>query len=302
MEYKMIKVKVPASTANLGAGFDTLGIALNLYNEIEVNTNTDFIKIETYPKNENLEIPEKNLFYIVLKDTLKFLGKNVENLHIKQYNNIPISRGLGSSASIITGAILTAFHIAGKKLTEDLFFNIAYKYENHPDNLLPAWKGGFIASAKTEKKTYFNKIAFPKELKFIAIIPDIELSTEEARKVLPKTVDIKDAIFNIQRVALFISAIQNKRYDLLKIAVEDRLHQPYRKKLIPGFDEVVNEAYKEGALAVYLSGAGSTIIAISDKNFENIAQAMQDTFAKVEINSQYKILEIDEDGAKIEEV
>jgi len=297
----MIKVKVPASTANLGAGFDTLGIALNLYNEIEIKE-SDRTIIETIPQNPNLEIPDKNLFYIVLKNTLKFLGKNVENFYIKQYNKIPISRGLGSSASIIVGAILSAFYIANEKLTDDLFFKIAYKYENHPDNLLPAWKGGFITSVKTDEKTYFNKLDFPNDLKFVAVIPDLELSTEEARKVLPKTVDIKDAIFNIQRVALFISAIQNRKYDLLKIAVEDKLHQPYRKKLIPNFDEVVESAYREGALAVYLSGAGSTIIAISDKNFNQIGKSMQNAFAKAGINSQYKILEIERDGAKVGEI
>jgi len=297
----MLQVRVPASSANLGAGFDTLGVALNLYNEIIIDK-SDKTVIETYPKNIKFENPENNLFYKVLKDTLNFLGKKDENFYIKQYNNIPISRGLGSSASVIVGGIVSAFHLAKENLTEKLFFRLAYKYENHPDNLIPAWKGGFITSVKTEDGTYYNKLEFPDELKFIAIIPEIELSTEDARKVLPKEVPLKDAVFNIQRVGIFLSALQNRNYEMLKIGMEDKLHQPYRKSLIPGFDSVVENAYKNGALGVSLSGAGSTIIAIAKDSFDSIGNAMKEAFSKFNVNSEYKILKIDKNGAQVEEV
>jgi len=297
----MFKTKIPASTANLGAGFDTLGIALNLYNEIIIER-SDKTVIETYPRNPKFENPEKNLFYVVLKETLEFLGKKDENFYIKQYNNIPISRGLGSSAAVIVGGIITAFHIAKRELTDELFFKLAYKYENHPDNLIPAWKGGFIVSTKTEEATYYNKLDFPEELSFVAIVPELELSTEDARRVLPKEVPLKDAVFNIQRVALFLSALQLGKYELLKVAMEDRLHQPYRKQLIPGFDDVISSAYDKGALGVSLSGAGSTIIAIARDNLDEIGKAMKDAFNKQGIKSDYKILKTDKDGAKVEEI
>ncbi len=295
------KIKVPASTANLGAGFDTLGIALNLYNEVEI-IEAEEDKIETYPKNKSLEILENNLFYKVFKETLEFLNIKNKKFLIKQYNYIPISRGLGSSASVIVAGIVSAFYIANKNLDTNLFFKLAYKYENHPDNLIPAWKGGFIVSAKTEYGTYFNKLYFPENLKFVAIIPELELSTEEARRVLPQQISLKDAVFNIQRVALFLSSLEKGNYELLKIAMEDRLHQPYRKKLIPNFDKVIENAYKAGALGVSLSGAGSTIIAIAKDNFESIGKAMKEAFNEVNIKSEYKILSIDTDGAKIEEI
>jgi len=295
-----INIKVPASTANLGAGFDTLGIALNLYNEFYIEESEED-EIITIPKNSEFENPEKNLFFRVLKDVLKMYGEEHRRFKVKQINRIPISRGLGSSASVIVGGIVAGFKILDKNLDDKTFFDIAYRYENHPDNLIPAYKGGFITALKDGDKTYYQKLFFPDEIKFIVVIPDFELSTEEARKVLPENIPLKDAIFNIQRVALFISALQNRKYELLKIAMEDRLHQPYRKKLIPEFDNVIRNAYSNGALGVSLSGAGSSIVALAKENFDAIGKAMVDTFSKVGIKAEYKILEKDDRGVYLTE-
>ncbi len=294
-----IKVKVPASTANLGAGFDTLGIALSLYNEIYLEE-SDKDEIITIPKIEEFENPEKNLFFKVFKETLKINGEDEIKFKVKQIVNIPVSRGLGSSASVIVAGIVAGYKILNKELSDEDFFKIAYKFENHPDNLLPTFKGGFITALKEENETYYQKLYFPDELKFIVVIPDLELSTEEARKVLPRTVPLKDAVFNLQRVALFISSLQNRKYDLLKVAMEDKLHQPYREKLIPNFYKVIDNAYREGALGVSLSGAGSSIVAISNRNFERIGEAMREAFSEVGISSDYKILEIDKKGVEVE--
>jgi len=294
-----IKIKVPATSANLGAGFDTLGIALNLYNEFIVEE-SDSVEIETMPKTPEFENPEKNLFVKVLKEACEYLGNEFHGVKVKQIINVPVSRGLGSSATAIVGAIVASFAANKKQLNDKDFFNIAYKFEPHPDNLLPAWKGGLITACIDNSKTYYSKIPFPEELKAVIVIPDFELSTEKARKVLPESVPLKDAVFNVQRVSLFISAMVNKEYHLLKTAMNDKLHEPYRKILIPNFDKVVDNALTEGALGVSLSGAGSCIIAFAKENLESIGNSMVKAFGEVNIKADYKVLQIDKEGTKVE--
>ncbi|ACO03812.1 MAG TPA: homoserine kinase [Persephonella sp.] len=296
---KVLKVKVPATTANLGAGFDTLGLALTLYNEFIVEEH-DGVVIETEPKNEFLEIPENNLFIQVIKYACERRGKTFHGAKLKQINRVPVARGLGSSATAIVGAIVVSSAVSKTELTDDIFFDIAYRFEPHPDNLIPAWKGGFITALKDREKTYYNSIDFPEDIKAVVVIPEFELSTEKARSVLPERIPLRDGIFNVQRVSLFLSALQNRRYDLLRVAMEDRFHQPYRKKLIPNFDRVVQNGYDAGALGVSLSGAGSAILALADRNFEEIGKAMTEGFSEAGIRSEYKILDIDREGANLE--
>lgn len=299
MSKKIVKVKVPATTANLGAGFDTFGLALTLYNEFEVEE-VDGVFIESYPENEFLKNPENNLFIKVVKYLCEAEGNTFHGAKLKQTVNIPVARGLGSSATAIVAGILTGFAVHKKPLTDEEFFKVAYLFEPHPDNLLPAWKGGLIAALKTEDKTYYSKIEFPQELKAVVVIPDFELSTELARSVLPKEIPLKDAVFNIQRASLFIRALQEKRFDLLKVAMEDRLHQPYRKSLIPNFDKVIQYAYESGAVGASLSGAGSTMLALALDNFDKIGQAMVSAFSEAGINAKYLVLDVDTEGAKVE--
>ncbi len=296
---KKIKVKVPATSANLGAGFDTLGVALTLYNEFIIE-GSDSIQIETVPKIKELEDPGKNLFVKVLKAACEYNGNEFHGAKITQIINVPVARGLGSSATAIVAGIIASFFVNNKPLTDEDFFKIAYQFEPHPDNLLPAWKGNLITATVDNGKTSYSHIDFPDDLKAVVVIPDFELSTEEARRVLPDTVLLEDAIFNIQRVSLFLAALTNKQYDLLKISMNDRLHQPYRKKLIPGFDDVVNAALEAGALGVSLSGAGSSMIALADKNFDAIGKAMVEAFKNVGVNATYKVLDIDKRGATVE--
>jgi len=299
MSKKIVKVRVPATTANLGAGFDIFGLALTLYNEFEVEE-VDGVFIESYPENEFLKNPENNLFIKVVKYLCEAEGNTFHGAKLKQTVNIPVARGLGSSATAIVAGILTGFAVHKKPLTDEEFFKVAYLFEPHPDNLLPAWKGGLIAALKTEDKTYYSKIEFPQELKAVVVIPDFELSTELARSVLPKEIPLKDAVFNIQRASLFIRALQEKRFDLLKVAMEDRLHQPYRKSLIPNFDKVIQYAYESGAVGASLSGAGSTMLALALDNFDKIGQAMVSAFSEAGINAKYLVLDVDTEGAKVE--
>jgi len=294
---KKLKVKVPATTANLGAGFDTFGLALTLYNEFEVEE-YEGVVIETYPKNPFLEKPENNLFVQVLKYACEKRGKTFHGAKVKQTTNIPVARGLGSSATAIVAGILVSSAVSKVELTDERFFEIAYRFEPHPDNLLPAWKGGFITALVDNGKTYYQRVNFPDEIKAVVVVPGFELSTEKARSVLPETIPLKDGIFNLQRASLFL-ALENRNYQLLKIAMEDKLHQPYRKELIPGFDHVVSAALGAGALGASLSGAGPTVLALGTENFEQIGSAMVEAFKKHGIESEYKLLGIDHKGAEI---
>ncbi len=294
-----LKIKVPATTANLGAGFDTFGLALNLYNEFIVEESSS-IKIETYPKNEFLEKPENNLFVKTLEKTCEFFGNQFHGVKVKQITDVPVSRGLGSSATAIVAGILAGAFVNKKEITDDEFFSIAYQFEPHPDNLLPAWKGGFTVALMEKDRTYYQKLSFPEEIKAVVAIPDFTLSTEKARSVLPEKIPLKDGIFNVQRASLFVSAILTGNLDLIKVAMDDRFHQPYRKNLIPGFDKVIKNALKEGALGASLSGAGPTILALATEHFEKIGNSMVKGFKEEGIKADFLVLDIDKDGAKIE--
>ncbi|RUM90211.1 MAG: homoserine kinase [Thermovibrio sp.] len=294
------KVSVPASTSNLGPGFDALGLALSLYNDFYFEPSELYsVEIEGEGKEE-LPKDERNLFLRAYRSTMEYLGLN-QPIRVKLVNRIPLGRGLGSSATAIVGGILAAERISGKKLSLPEVIDIAFKFEPHPDNVLPAYTGGFVVAA-TNGDLHYIKLDWPGDLKVVIVVPELFLSTEDSRSVLPESYPKKDVIFNIQRVALLLGALQKRDYGLLKEAVKDRIHQPYRCDLIPSFWEVVSEGYKAGAFAVYLSGAGSCIGALADGNFEEIGRAMCNVFDALGIESRYLVLDVDRGGAKIEEL
>jgi len=294
------KVSVPASTSNLGPGFDALGLALKLYNDFIVES-SDFYFVEIEGEGaDTLPKDEKNLFLRAYRSTMEYLGES-QPIKVKQINRIPLGRGLGSSATAIVGGILTAEKISGKELSLPEVIDVAFKFEPHPDNVLPAYTGGFVVAATNGDLSYV-KLDWPNELKVVIVVPELFLSTEESRSVLPDKYSREDVIFNIQRVVLLLGALQKKDFGLLKEAVKDRIHQPYRCDLIPSFWEVLSEGYKAGAYAVYLSGAGSCMGALADKSFDEIGRAMCNVFDSLGIESRYLVLDVDEEGAKIEEI
>ena len=288
-------LKVPASMSNLGAGFDTFGLAVNLYNVFHVKSSRTF-SISFI----DLDIkPEENLFLKVYKRCIEIFNKEETPVSITIKTEIPFSRGLGSSSSAIIGAIKTFSLLYEKELSYRDIFKIAYEFEPHPDNLVPALVGGFNVCLKDEEQTFFNTIDFPEELKIIAIIPDIKISTEEARKILPAKIDIKDAIYNIQRSNLLLSSLVLKRFELLKEAVKDKLHQPYRKSLIPFYDNIEKIAYDSGAKAVFISGSGSTIGIFALENEEIIGKTCVEFLKSKGVDGTYKILSVDKEGARV---
>lgn len=290
----MIKVKVPATSANLGPGFDTLGLALNLYNTFSFKEIPKGLEIEGC---DNYYANEKNLVYTSMLKTFNKIGYETKGIRIEMDTDIPISRGLGSSAACILGGVMGANELAKASLSKDEILEIATEIEGHPDNIAPALFGGLVVSVMEDKNIYYNKIDIASEIKFVALIPDFTLSTTKSREVLPSTFNNKDAIYNIGRVSLLLSALSNGRFDLLKISLRDKVHQPYRKKLIPKVDEILNKCYGLGSLGVYLSGAGPTIMAIVKEDDMNFTKTIKDYLNSINYNWNVKELDLDLSGA-----
>lgn len=297
----MISVKVPASSANLGAGFDCMGVALKLYNIIEVEEIEKGLEITSKPDDVSIAKDENNLVFKAMKVVFDEVGWYPKGLKINLINEIPLTRGLGSSAACISGGIYAANLLCGGKLSEEEMIFLAAKMEGHPDNSTPAMIGGLVFAVLEDKKVHYIKFVVPNRLKFAVFIPDFQLSTEYARNILPKYIDFKDAVFNVGRAALFASAITSGNYELLLAATQDRLHQPYRKNLIPNFDKINNIALEFGAKGVCLSGAGPSIIAIIDENYDNFEIGVKGALKDLNLESKWEvmILEADNSGANV---
>ncbi len=294
----MIKIEVPATTTNFGSGFDAFGLALNLKNIFYINPSERYkVSIEGF--SEGIPENEENLFIKVYKKVFEIMGEKDIPVSLHQINNVPPARGLGSSATAIVGAIEGALSILGRNLNLEEKIKIAFEFEPHPDNILPAFVGGFVICA-TGESTVYKKLPFPEELKLIFFIPDYEVKTSDARNVLPKDVPLKDAVFNLQRSALLVSALLTNDFNLLREAVKDKLHQPYRKSLVKGFEEAVEISYELGALATFLSGAGPTICSITLKNEKLISEKVKESLeglcgCKVET----RLLSASNEGVKV---
>lgn len=296
----MIRVKVPATSANVGAGFDSLGLAVSLYNEF---TFEEAERLEIVSLDETL-IPTgpSNLVYRSAKAVYDQLSIPMPGLKITQKNAIPMARGLGSSSSCIVAGILGANALLGNKLTSRQMLTMATAIEGHPDNVAPAMLGGFVTSVFDEGQVYSVKKNIDSGLAFAAFIPDFKLLTEKARAALPKTVAHKDAVYNLSRAALATAAFCDGNYELLSIATKDVLHQPYRLPLIEGGEELFSTMHDLGALAVYISGAGPTIMAVvpkEDHTFFIQAQKALDTVPELKRFSLYA-LSADNIGATVE--
>lgn len=256
----MITVKIPATSANVGAGFDSLGLAVTLYNELHVEE-YDGLVIRSL---DGVEIPcdETNLVYSTMKELYERCGRRLHGVRLGQVNNIPLSRGLGSSSACIIGGLLAANHMMGEPLSKPELINLAAAIEGHPDNTTPALLGGFVSCVFDGKEVHCVRQELHGDLKFAALIPDFELRTSLARSVLPKTIAHKDAVFNLSRAALMSASLTTGSYHNLRVAADDRLHQNYRIPLIEGAGRALELLDEEGAYCSYISGAGSTLMAM----------------------------------------
>ncbi|MCK5766841.1 MAG: homoserine kinase [Candidatus Atribacteria bacterium] len=299
----MIKIKVPSTTANLGPGFDCFGMALKLYLFLEIEEIKQGLIIQSQGEGASqFEEGENNLIWKAFKLVLdKFnKGKDLKGLKIKILNQIPVTRGLGSSASAIIGGIVAATGLYNLKLSYQEILEIALSLEGHMDNIVPALLGGFTLAYSTEKEQVkWVKIKIPDNLRIVVAIPDFFLSTEKMRKGLPDKIPLSDAIFNLSRSALLVKALQNSDWTLLAEAMEDKLHQPFRASFIPGIKEMFSQVRNTGQAGIALSGSGPTVVSLTKRGSEKIiSQIMEDTFLKAGINCRVLVLEADLEGIK----
>ena len=301
---RVVRVRVPASTANLGPGFDALGMALGLYNEIEVEVAGVGLRLDVEGEGaERLQsLGRQNLVARAVTGTLERLGRPAEGLRVRMVNRIPLSRGLGSSSAAALGGVAAAAELARASLTPEELLDLALPLEGHPDNITPALLGGLTVATVVDGKVRCVKLPVPEGLSAVAVIPEFHLSTAKARRALPPTVPRADAVFNVGRVALLLAAMQSGRLDLLRGAVQDRLHQPYRAPLVPGMDEVLTEGEAAGALACFLSGAGPTLLALVTGDGTAIGERMARRWMEqANVTARVLGLPIDREGLRIEE-
>lgn len=295
------RVRVPASSANIGTGVDCLGIALSKYLTV------DFEPAETqqviFQKGFDSEIPEdKNLVLEGAKRIFALAGEPFPALKISMNTEIPSSRGLGSSASAIVAGIWGANALLGGRFSENVLINEATAIEGHPDNIVPCAVGGFTVAMTYRDEVVYHRAAPDSRLKFITAVPDYELSTKLARSVIPKEFPLPTVIDQLQRACFLVAGMIGGDLRAFDLATDDELFTPARHSLIPGYDQVTESAMKNGALCSMISGAGPTIIAFAEGGEQAIAEAMQQGFAKANITSNAYVLDCDLNGAVITEI
>ncbi len=288
-----VKVRVPATSANIGPGFDSLGIAFNLYNIFEFTEKENGISFSGCAKKYQ---NEHNICYEAYKRVADAAGKNVGGLHISFSCNVPVARGLGSSAALIAAGAVAANEILDCHFSKLQLLNICAPMEGHADNLAPALLGGFTASMLHEGKVYTVKYRISERLHFCALIPDFEVKTATARSVLPQTYSRADAVYNLSHSAILIKALETGNIPLLIPALTDRLHQPYRESLIQDYDKAKEAAKLSGAPVFFISGSGSTCMCISDKD---VSKLLRENLKELPNNWQVYPLSVDFRGASI---
>ena len=292
----MLRIRIPASTANLGSGFDSLGIALDLYNYAEMEL-CEGCEISS---KDGSKIPtgEDNLIYLSAKRVFEKANTPFPGLKIIEENNVPFARGLGSSSACIAAGVFGANELLGRPFSKDELLDMAAEIEGHPDNVSPAILGGFTANAMENGHVCYVKAPIGEELVFAAFVPPFELKTADARAVLPKEVTVKDSVYNLSRSAVMTASLLSGKYENLRTACDDKLHQPYRLSLIPGADKIMEKAYENGAVASYISGAGSTIAAIFQTEKEKADAIAKAILSEGDFSGwKYYILSADNSGA-----
>ncbi len=278
-----IHVKVPATTANLGPGFDALGLALNLWNEAEFSC-TDDSQISVIVNGEGEENLPKDAENAIAKAALMIYdlaGKSCEGLRIECVNRIPLGSGMGSSSAAMLTGMLGANGLLGNPFTDEEILKLAIETEGHPDNVAPAMLGGLVASIVHKERVISMRLptkANHGPIHTTVVLPDFDFPTSEARAILPEVVERSDAIYNISRVIMVTEALRTGNMELLGIAMKDGLHQPYRLPLIPGAIDALKAGKDAGAAAVALSGAGPSLIAFSPEKDPVIGAAMKAAF------------------------
>jgi len=296
-----ISIKVPATSANLGPGFDTLGLAVDLWNETVITPADSFFVQVNGEGADRLSSGKHNLVIRAAQKLADRVDKTLPSFHAECVNRIPLSSGLGSSAAAILTGLLAGNALLENPLSEDAILDQAAEMDGHADNVAPALMGGLVVSTLEKKKVMARQIPVEMDLHITIALPDFYLPTKQARAALPRKISIKNAIHNISRTVLVTDAFRTGDLKLLGDAMTDTMHQPFRLKLIPGAKSAMEAAKEGGASAAALSGAGPSVVAFSSKADAGIGESMKRAFAEAGLESRVYQLKVSRSGANVKE-
>jgi homoserine kinase len=297
----MISVRVPATSANLGPGYDAVGLALSLSMRISLDR-SPYPIVEVHGTGANLipREPDEHPAYRAAQFVAELMGEFDVHFHLVQENDIPPARGLGGSAAALVGGAVAANDLLGRSMAPPDLLNLVCDLDGHPDNAAPALLGGLVIGTRTPEGVSAVRLE-PENLKVVVAVPDFAVSTTAARHALPNSVSHKDAAFNVGRSGLLLGALATGEYELLRVAMQDRLHQPYRSHLIPGLEDVIEAALSNEAYGACLSGSGPTVLAFTpEERAEKIAAAMRAAFERRSVQAKAWALDVDLSGARVE--
>ena len=300
---RSFSVRVPASTANLGAGFDCIGLALKLYLTVSARIVPEAsvasrVRISGEGSDDDLPSSEENLIIRSMRFTAGREGLSLPPLELDINNELPLARGLGSSATAIVAGITLASLVCDRELSGETVLRYAVEMEGHADNVAAAYLGGLVVSCvKPDGNVLAVQRSWPSELKVVVVSPEAFLKTAETRSVLPVNVPREDAVFNLQRVALFGAALEAGAYDLLWDAMQDRLHEAHRQSLVPGLAEALATPPQPGLLGIALSGSGPSVVALVRDCSGDIGEAIAENFRRRNVPAKVRVLEVDHEGA-----
>ncbi|HVQ40462.1 MAG TPA: homoserine kinase [Pyrinomonadaceae bacterium] len=298
-------VRVPASTSNLGAGFDTFSLALQLYLTVtaRISPGADAkCRVTTTGEGSTsglLSATEDNLIFRAMSLAAEREGWSLPPVVLDVHNELPLGRGLGSSAAAIIAGITLSSLICNRELDSETVLRYAVEMEGHADNVAAAYHGGWVVSClKADGSVLVVKRPWPVDLKVVVVSPEALLQTAKTRSALPPTIDREDAVHNLQRVALFGAAVELGAYELLWEAMQDRMHQPYRQSLVPGLAEALATRRQPGLVGVALSGSGPSVMALANDHLAEIGETIANAFRKHDMPATVRLLEIDREGAQ----
>lgn len=295
----MISIRIPATTANIGPGFDTFGMALSYYNYLYVSPAGKLALDIREEGADTLPLDKTNLVVRAAQAVYDRVGAGEASLAFTMVNNIPLSRGLGSSSAGIVGGMMAANAVLGFPLAKEELLYLAAGMEGHPDNVAPVLLGGFVASCNEGGRIYTAKFNPPQELKAVVAIPEFKISTQKSRHDLPRSVTLSDAVYNISHASVLALSLAKGDWDTFSQMLKDKVHQQYRFDHIKGAGEVAGAAINAGALGCVLSGSGPSMVAFTLGEEKLVAEAMKEAFRKNGVDSRAIILTVDTEGANI---
>ncbi len=299
MSFAPFTIDVPGTSANLGPGFDTLGVALELLNTVRVEPADRWEMIVEGEGADRLTLGDRNLLYRAMTTGARRWGVEIPPARLLCSNLVPLSRGLGSSSAAIIAGLLIAAGLAGADPPEDDILHIASEIEGHPDNVVPALLGGVQVCALDDGKVAHVRVPLARPINVALFVPEVPMPTREARAVIPRRIDLHDAVYNISRACLLVAALASGETDAIRVGTQDMLHQPHRMRLFPTMPVLFHAALEAGALGVYLSGAGSTVAAFVSGDGAPVANAMAEAAARDGVSGRPLITAVRETGAVV---